>query len=82
MMVDAVVFWDGPGFWHVNEQPSMRSLGEIARTGEDEYIIDPDSHSALSGISAGPYRSLDEALLAIGSHLEGRCTLKSPGRRF
>ncbi len=40
--MDAVVFWDGPGFWHVNERPSMRSLGEIALAGENHYTIDPD----------------------------------------
>ncbi len=73
--MDAVASWDGTGFWHVSERPSMRSLGEIVRTGPDQYTIDPDDHSALCGIGTGPYASFDEVLKAIAAHLQGRCEL-------
>ncbi len=81
-MMDAVAYVDGQGFWHVNERVSMRSLGEIVLTAPDRYTIDPDDHSPLAGISAGPYPSLAEALQAIAAHLQGTCELKRSGRRY
>jgi hypothetical protein len=80
--MDAVASWDGTGFWHVSERPSMRSLGEIARVTSNHFTIEPDDNSPLSGISSGPYASFDEVLKAVAAHLQGRCELTRFRRRL
>ena len=44
----------------------------------DEVTIEVSPNTALEGISAGPYASLDEAMTAIAEHAQGTCKL---GRR-
>lgn len=41
----------------------------------DEVTIEPIPDTALEGISAGPYASLDDAMAAIAEHTTGTCAL-------
>jgi hypothetical protein len=75
--MDAAVFTEGAGVWHVNASPSMRSLGEVLKQPDNTFLILPDDGSVLAGIDTGPYRSLDEVITAIGAHLAGTCRLVS-----
>ena len=73
-MMDATVFAEGRGVWHVNASPTMRSLGEIVVGPQKTATIVPDDASSLlEGVNPGPYSSVEEAMAAIGVHLGGQC---------
>ncbi len=72
--MDATVFTEGRGVWHVNASPTMRSLGELMEGPDKSVTIIPDDEdSALHGVHPGPYGKLEDAMAAIGAHLGGRC---------
>jgi hypothetical protein len=72
--MDATVFPEGRGIWHVNASPTMRSLGEIIMESQRTAMIVPDDESSLlAGINPGPYSSVEDAMTAIGAYLGGRC---------
>jgi hypothetical protein len=71
--MDATVFAQGRGVWHVNACPTMRSLGDLLMEPDKSLTILADEGSPLSGISPGPYAALNIAMDAIASHLGGRC---------
>ena len=73
--MDATVFAQGRGFWHVNALPSMRSLGDLTQGSDRTFTVTPDEGSPLLGMAAGPYPSLETAMAAIAGHLDGQCTL-------
>jgi len=77
--MDAKVYSEAPGIWHVNAFPTMRSLGEVIRHPDKTLRIKPDRGSDLDGVSPGPYPSLQEAMDAIALHLDGQCS--AVGRR-
>ncbi len=72
-MMDATVFAQGHGVWHVNACPTMRSLGDLLMEPDRSLTILADEGSPLCGISPGPYAALDLAMKAIATHLGGRC---------
>ncbi len=73
--MDATVFNEGGGAWHVNASPTMRSLCELIQAADKTITIIPDEEaSALVGIKLGPYETVEQAMAAIGTHLGGRCT--------
>jgi|UPI0004B1A19C hypothetical protein len=41
----------------------------------DEVTIEPIPDTVLEGLSAGPYASLDDAMVAIAEHTTGTCEL-------
>ena len=43
--MDATVFSQGRGIWHVNASPTMRSLGELLMDSDKIVTIFPDSGS-------------------------------------
>ena len=71
--MDATVFPEGRGVWHVNTTRTMRSLGEIVQREDQTFWILPDEGSDLQGISGGPHASAEDAMAAIGAHLHGTC---------
>ena len=72
--MDATVFTQGRGIWHVNASPSMRSLGDLLMGTDRTVTIEPDGEdSALYGVNPGPYATLEDAMVAIGAHLAGQC---------
>jgi hypothetical protein len=77
--MDAKLYSEAPGIWHVNAVPTMRSLGEVMRQPDKTLKIKPDRGSDLEGILPGPYQSIEKASEAIGVHLGGQCTMV--GRR-
>ncbi len=79
--MDARVFAEGGGVWHVMASPSMRSLGDLLMAADRTVTIEPDDASALNGIDPGPYATLDAAMSAIGAHLGGQCQPARRGRR-
>ena len=79
--MDATVFPEGQGVWHVNASPTMRSLGEIVVGRHKTATIVPDDASLmLEGVNPGPYGSVDEAMAAIGAYLAGQCRHARRGR--
>jgi hypothetical protein len=78
--MDATVFSQGRGVWHVNASPTMRSLGELLMGSDQTVTILPDEASALHGVSPGPYGSVDEAMTAIATYLAGECRHARRGR--
>lgn len=78
--MDAVVFTEGLGVWRVTASPSMRGLGDLVKSTDGAVMIEPDDASDLDGIHRGPYASLEDAMAAIGAHLEGQCR-HAPKRR-
>ena len=53
--MDATVFAEGRGVWHVNASPTMRSLGDLLQGPEKTITIRPgDRTSALHGVDPGP----------------------------
>jgi hypothetical protein len=79
--MDAAVFTEGAGVWHVNASPSMRSLGEVLKRPDNTFSVLPDDGgSLLEGIGIGPYPSLQDAMEAISRHLGGSCRLVSRKR--
>ena len=71
--MDATVFSQGRGIWHVNASPTMRSLGELLMDSDKIVTIFPDEGSILRGVRPGPYSTIDEAMTAIGTYLAGQC---------
>ena len=71
--MDATVFAQGQGVWHVNAHPTMRSLGDLLMEPDRSLTILADEGSPLCGISPGPYAALNIAIDAIATHLGGRC---------
>jgi hypothetical protein len=81
--MDATVFAEGRGVWHVNASPTMRSLGDLLQGPEKTITIRPDDRtSALHGVDPGPYGSLEDAMAAIGAYLGGRCGHARRSRRL
>lgn len=81
--MDATVFAEGQGIWHVNASPTMRSLGDLVQGADKTVTIRPDDEtSALHGVDPGPYGSLEDAMAAIGAHLGGQCGHARRFRRF
>jgi hypothetical protein len=78
--MDATVFSQGRGVWHVNASPTMRSLGELLMGSDQTVTILPDARSALHGVSPGPYGSVEAAMTAIGKYLAGECRHARRGR--
>jgi hypothetical protein len=79
--MDAVLFSQGRGMWHVNASPTMRSLGDLLRSPDKGLTIVPDDEqSALHGVNAGSCPTLEEAMATIGTHLGGRCAHARRGR--
>ena len=52
--MDATVFAQGRGVWHVNASPTMRSLGDLLMEPDRSLTILADEGSPLCGISPGP----------------------------
>jgi hypothetical protein len=77
--MNATVFWEGGGIWHVLASPTMRSLGEVIRQPDGSLVVDPDTGSDIAGMTRGPYADLDAAMDAIGAHLGGACTTQRRG---
>jgi len=71
--MDAKVFYEGSGIWHVNASPSMRSLGAVLEQPDLTVIIEPDEGSNLAGVAIGPHQSLQDAMNVIAVHLGGDC---------
>jgi hypothetical protein len=72
--MDATVFTQGRGIWHVNASPTMRSLGDLLAGPDRTLTIVPDDEgSALHGVNPGPYATVEEAMAAIGAYLKGQC---------
>jgi hypothetical protein len=63
--MDATVFPEGRGVWHVNATRTMRSLGEIVQHEDQTFWVLPDDGSDLQGISGGPHASAEDAMAAI-----------------
>jgi hypothetical protein len=79
--MDAKVYQEGKDVWHVNAFPTMRSLGDVLLRPDKTLRIEPDKGSDLEGVVPGPYRSIQDAMTAIGAHLGGRC-ISVRQRRF
>jgi len=77
--MDAKIFSEAPGVWHVNASPTMRSLGEVIRQPDKSLRIKPDRGSDLEGVASGPYPSIKEVVDAVASYLGGECSMV--GRR-
>ncbi len=72
--MDATVFTQGRGMWHVNASPSMRSLGDLSMEPDRTVTIIPDDEgSGFHGINPGPYATVEDAMAAIGAYLGGKC---------
>jgi hypothetical protein len=71
--MDATVFAQGRGVWHVNASPTMRSLGDLLMEPDWSLTILADEGSPLCGINPGSYAALNIAIDAIATHLGGRC---------
>ncbi len=78
--MDATVFSQGRGVWHVNASPTMRSLGDLLMGPRKTITIVADKGSALHGINPGPYASLERAMAAIATYLAGQCRHAPPAR--
>ena len=80
-MMDATVFAQGRGVWHVNASPTMRSLGDLLMGADQTVTIVPDDElSALHGVNPGPYATVEDAMAAVGAFLEGQCRPAPRGR--
>jgi hypothetical protein len=71
--MDAKVFYQEKGVWHVNASPTMRSLGVVLENGDKSLRIEPEEGSNLDGVATGPYRSIEEVMDAIAAYLGGKC---------
>ena len=80
--MDATVFFEGRGFYRVTASPSMRGLGDMMTAEDRTILIEPDEGSDLQGVDCGPYVTLEEAMAAIGAHLNGRCSYAPKRRRL
>ena len=78
--MDATMFNEGRGIWHVAASPSMRDLGDLVQGEDGTVVIEPDAGSDLQGMPCGPYATMEEAMAAIGTHLGGQCR-HAPKRR-
>ncbi len=78
--MDATLFNEGHGVWHVAAAPSMRGLGDLVQGEDGTVVIAPDAGSDLQGMPCGPYATVAQAMAAIGTHLGGQCR-PAPQRR-
>ncbi len=78
--MDATVFAEGHGVWHVAASPSMRGLGDLVQAQDGSVTIEPDAGSDLKGIHGGPYATVAEAMATIGVCIGGQCQ-HAPRRR-
>jgi hypothetical protein len=65
-----------PGIWTLSDRLG-RAVGEIYQASNGQVLVHPDLKSALLGIQAIPYATLDDAMSAIASHMKGECQLSS-----
>lgn len=79
--MDATIFWEGSGVWHVLTSPTMRSLGDVIRQADGSLTIEADVGSDIDGMVLGPYGNLEDVMSAIAAHLGGRCTTQRKGAR-
>jgi hypothetical protein len=79
LTMDAKVYSEAPGIWHVNAFPTMRSLGEVMRQPDTTLKIRPERGSDLEGVAPGPCPSIKEVADAIAVHLGGQCSVVGRG---
>lgn len=72
MAIDVVVTPAGLNRWFLHDRLA-RTVGTISKS-DDRFRIEPDGQ-ALTGISFGPFKSLDLAMSEIERHTKGTCQL-------
>jgi len=72
--LDIIVTRTDVGTWTLTDLLG-RSMGCIAETSAEQFMIQPDGHSleTMAGIARGPHASLDSALAEIEKRTRGVC---------
>ena len=74
-MVDAVVSPSGPTQWRIRETPGDTPLGMIIKSGAD-FTVAAFKDNFLTGVSLGPYSTIENAMAAIAAKIGGNCSVE------
>lgn len=72
--MDTLLFPASNASWNVDMADGDCSTVGIVKDEKGSFVIEVQAGSSpLSGVDAGPHDSLEVAMAAIGSHLNGSC---------